>query len=60
MRKGLFTLDPRAAQIPVGQNRKRGRPKNTTSALLFQSNEAVDQTEETTSVTTRRGKTKRK
>ena len=32
----LHVLDTRSAQIPVGKNRNRGRPKNTTAALLTQ------------------------
>ena len=32
-------LDQRASQIPVGQNRKRGRPANTTGALETQPEE---------------------
>ena len=35
VRKNLYTLDPRAEQIPVGQNRKRGRPKNTTPPYSY-------------------------
>ncbi len=38
-RKNLFTFQPKAMQIQVGQVRKRGRPVNTIKALILQPNE---------------------
>ena len=32
--KKCYTLRPQAWQIPVGQNRKRGRPRKATRALI--------------------------
>jgi hypothetical protein len=37
-KKYIFSY--KAMQIPLGQNRKRGRPANTTTALLMQPGES--------------------
>ena len=38
-KKHIFSY--KAMQIPLGQNRKRGRPANTTTALLMQPGESL-------------------
>ena len=43
VRKRLHEFDERARQIPVGQNRKRGRPRNTVAALRRQPGEGPQQ-----------------
>ena len=35
----LCEIPTQAMDIPIGQNRKRGRPKNTTTALMYQAQE---------------------
>ena len=46
--KNLHELDKKAEQVPIGHNRKRGRPKNTAAALVIQPDESGPELSNTT------------